>query len=208
MVRNALILLAALAVPAVAQAPQMPKTAPGAPDAKRVQAGTYKVDPNHTQVLFEINHLGFSEYSGMFVEPSGTLTLDPAHPAAAKVDIAFPIAKVRTTVAGLDAHLQTPDFFDAAKFPEGRFVSTRIVATGTTATISGDLTIHGVTKPVTLNARFIGAGTMAMGGPAKLNIGFQATTTIKRSDWGMSMGIPLVGDTVKLTINAAFAKEG
>jgi polyisoprenoid-binding protein YceI len=95
MVRNAFILLAALAVPAYAQAPTTP---PGAPDAKRVTAGTYKVDSGHTQVLFEINHLGFSEYSGMFVEPTGSLTLDPANPSAAKVDIVFPIAKVRTTV--------------------------------------------------------------------------------------------------------------
>jgi polyisoprenoid-binding protein YceI len=203
---HALILLAALAVPATAQAPQMPKVAPGAPDAKRVTAGTYKVDSSHTQVLFAYTHLGFSEYTGMFVEPTGSLTLDPANPSAAKVDIAFPIAKVRTTVAALDAHLKTADFFDAAKFPEGRFTSTRVVAKGNTATIWGNLTLHGVTKPVVLSARFVGAGTMAMPG-AKLNIGFQATTTIKRSDFGISMAIPMVGDQVKLTINAAFAKE-
>jgi polyisoprenoid-binding protein YceI len=206
MIRNALIILAAMAVPAAAQAPQMPKTAPGAPDAKRVTAGTYQVDSGHTQVLFEINHLGFSEYSGMFVEPTGTLTLDPANPSTAKVDIVFPIAKVRTTVAGLDAHLQRADFFDAAKFPEGRFTSTRIVAKGATATIYGNLTFHGVTRPVVLATRFIGAGSAPMG-PPKLNIGFQATTTIKRSEFGMSQGIPLVGDTVKLTINAAFVKD-
>ena len=206
MTRHALILLAALAVPAMAQAPQMPKVAPGAPDARRVQTGTYKVDSAHTQVVFTYNHLGFSEYSGMFVEPTGSLTIDPANPAAAKVDIVFPIAKVRTTVAGLDTHLQTADFFDAAKYPEGRFTSTKVLAKGTTATIWGNLTVHGVTKPVVLSARFIGAGTMAMPG-AKLNIGFQATATIKRSDFGLSTAIPMVGDEVKLTINAAFAKE-
>ena len=204
MKRHALLFLAALTVPAIAQ---MPKEAPGAPDAKRVTAGTYKVDSGHTQVLFEINHLGFSEYSGMFVEPAGSLTLDPANPSAAKVDITFPIAKVRTTVAALDEHLKKPDFFDAAKYPEGRFTSTKVVVSGNNAQITGDLTLHGVTKPVTLAARFVGAGTMAMGGPAKLNVGFQATTTIKRSDFGISGGIPLVGDQVKLTINAAFSKE-
>ncbi len=201
--RHALIFLAALTVPAIAQ---MPKAPPGAPDAKRVTAGTYKVDSGHTQVLFEINHLGFSEYSGMFVEPTGTLLLDPANPSAAKVDITFPIAKVRTTVAALDEHLKKPDFFDAEKFPEGRFTSTKITVSGNTAQITGDLTIHGVTKSVTLATRFVGAGNMVMG-PPKLNIGFQATTTIKRSDFGMSYGIPMVGDQVKLTINAAFAKE-
>ena len=202
--RHVLLFLAALTVPALAQ---MPKEAPGVPDAKRVTAGTYKVDSGHTQVLFEINHLGFSEYSGMFVEPTGTLTLDPANPSAAKVDIVFPIAKVRTTVTALDDHLKRADFFDADKFPEGRFTSTRVTVSGNTAQITGNLTLHGVTKPVILAARFVGAGTMAMGGPAKLNIGFQATTTIKRSDFGISQGIPLVGDQVKLTINAAFAKE-
>lgn len=206
MIRHAFIVLAALAVPATAQAPQMPKAPPGAPDAKRVTAGSYKVDSGHTQVLFEINHLGFSQYSGMFVEPTGSLTLDPANPSTAKVDIVFPIAKVRTTVAGLDAHLQRADFFDAEKFPEGRFTSTRVVVKGATATIFGDLTIHGVTKPVVLAARFVGAGNAVMG-PPKLNIGFAAQTTIKRSDFGMTYGIPMVGDEVKLTINAAFVKD-
>lgn len=206
MIRHAFIVLAALAVPATAQAPQMPKTPPGAPDAKRVTAGTYKVDSGHTQVLFEINHLGFSEYSGMFVEPTGSLTLDPASTSAAKVEISFPIDKVRTTVAALDAHLKRADFFDVEKFPEGRFVSTKVVAKGTNAMIYGDLTLHGVTKPVVLNVHFIGAGNMVMG-PPKLNIGFQATATIKRSDFGMSYGLPMVGDQVKLTINAAFVKD-
>jgi polyisoprenoid-binding protein YceI len=203
MKRQALLVLAALTVPAIAQ---MPKTAPGAPDVKRVTAGTYQVDPGHTQVIFEINHLGFSEYTGMFVEPTGTLTLDPANPSAAKVDVSFPIAKVRTTVTALDEHLKRADFFDAEKYPEGRFTSTSVKVSGTTAQITGNLTLHGVTRPVTLAARFIGAGSMAMGGPAKQNVGFQATTTIKRSDFGISGGIPLVGDQVKLTINAAFMK--
>ncbi len=91
--------------------------------------------------------------------------------------------------------------------PKAASLRPRSSSAATLRRSTGDLTLHGVTKPVTLAARFVGAGTMAMGGPAKLNVGFQATTTIKRSDFGISGGIPLVGDQVKLTINAAFSKE-
>ena len=198
-------LIALAAVPVLAQ--DMPKEAPGAPDPSRVVAGAYQVNPEHTQVLFTLSHLGFSEYTGMFTMPTGSLTLDPKNPAADKVDVSFPIDKVRTTVAALDEHLQTPDFFDAAKYPIARFVSTKVTAVGDdAATIDGNLTLHGVTKPVTLDARFVGAGKGIMG-PPNPNIGFAATTTIKRSDWGMTEGIPLVSDTVVLTINAAFEKK-
>lgn len=198
-------LLAVAAVPVLAQ--DMPKEAPGAPDPSRAVAGAYQVDPDHTQVVFTIGHLGFSEYTGMFTHPTGTLTLDPKNPAADKVDISFPINKVLTTSPELDKHLQTADFFDAAKYPTGHFVSTKVTATGdAAATIDGNLTLRGVTKPVTLDVRFVGAGDMVMGPPVP-NIGFAATTTIKRSDFGISYGIPLVSDDVLLTINAAFAKK-
>ena len=200
--RTAFLALALIAAPAVAQ---MPTTPPGAPDPARAVAGTYKVDSGHTQVLFTVNHMGFSEYTGQFVEPTGTLVLDPKNAANDKVDIIFPIAKVMTTVAALNAHLQKPEFFDAAKFPEGHFVSTKVTVSGTSATIAGNLTLKGVTKPVVLNARFVGAGSNFM--TKKAAIGFAATTTIKRSDFGISYGIPLVTDEVKLTINAAFDQQ-
>src|SRR3546814_1032452 len=102
-------------------------------------------------------HLGFSTYTGMFVAPTGTLTIDPKNPSAAKVDITFPIAKVVTTATGLDEHLQNADFFDAAKYPTGRFVSTRVTIANQTAQIDGNLTLKGVTRPVTLDAQFVGA---------------------------------------------------
>jgi polyisoprenoid-binding protein YceI len=198
-------LLALAAVPVLAQ--DLPKEAPGAPDPSRAVAGTYSVDPGHTQLLFTVGHLGFSEYTGMFVEPTGTLTLDPANPANDKVDVSFPIAKVRTTVAALDEHLQQPEFFDAAKYPTGRFVSTKVTVTGQgAATIDGNLTLKGVTRPVSLDVRFVGAGKAPMG-PPKANIGFAATTTVKRSDFGIDYGVPLVSDDVLLTINAAFEQK-
>lgn len=187
-------------------AQQAPKTAPGAPIVARATAGTYKVDGGHTQVLFTVNHMGFSTYTGQFTQPTGTLVLDPANHANDRVEIVFPIDKVSTTVAALDEHLKKPDFFDAAKFPEGRFVSTRITVRGTNATIAGDLTLRGVTRPVVLSAKFVGAGPGMMGAH-KTNVGFSATTSIKRSDFGISYGIPLVSDKVDLVINAAFEAQ-
>ncbi|MES2058616.1 MAG: YceI family protein [Pseudomonadota bacterium] len=202
-----LILTAALTLasaPVLAQ--QLPTEAPGKLDTKQVVAGTYALDPAHSQVLFTVNHLGFTEYTGQFTSPSGTLTLDPAHPEAAKVSVTFPVAKVRTTVEALDKHLQGAEFFDAAKFPTITFVSTSVATEGTNATISGNLTIKGVTKPVVLKARLIGAGKAFWGGK-KTNVGFAATTAINRSDFGMGYSVPLVSDRIDLTINAGFEAQ-
>jgi len=203
MLLRTLAAFTAFALPLAPAVAQMPTKAPGAPIVSRVVAGTYAIEPSHTQVLFTVNHLGFSNYTGEFTNPSGSLTLDPRKPGSAKVDVSFPIKDVYTTAAALDAHLQKPEFFDAAKFPVGHFVSTRVVATGMNATIFGNLTLKGVTRPVILKARFIGAGPAPMG-PPTLNMGFTASTSIKRSDFGISYGIPLVSDRVDLVINAAF----
>src|SRR3546814_19770177 len=116
-------------------------------------------------------HLGFSTYTGMFVAPTGTLTIDPKNPSAAKVDITFPIAKVVTNATGLDEHLQNADFFDAAKYPTGRFVSTRVTIANQTAQIDGNLTLNGVTRPVTLDAKFVGAGKGTMGPNGRGSVG-------------------------------------
>ena len=186
------------AAPLGAQAPAVP----GAPDPARVVSGTYTVDSGHTQLLFTVNHLGMTEYTGQFVTPTGTLTLDAKNPSASKVEVVFPVAKVSTTVPALDEHLKKADFFDAEKFPEARFVSTKIVARGTNATITGNLTLKGVTKPVVLQARFVGAGPDMRS--KKPYVGFAATGTIKRSDFGISYGVPMVSDEVKLVVNAGF----
>ena len=194
------------AAPLLAQEMQMPTVAPGAPIASRAVAGTYKVDSDHTQLLFSVSHLGFSLYTGQFVQPTGTLVLDPKNPARDRVEISFPIAKVLTTTPALDAELVKPDFFDAAKYPEGKFVSTRVTVKGLTATIVGNLTLKGITRPVVLHARLVGAGR-EFWGDKKAAIGFTATATIKRSDFGVKSGIPLVSDRVDLTINAAFEAQ-
>ncbi|WP_293883844.1 YceI family protein [Sphingomonas sp.] len=181
---------------------QMPTTAPGTPDPLRVVAGTYKVDPSHTQILWQLNHMGFSLFDGAFGDPTGTLQLDPKKPGAAVLDIEIPIARITTTNAKLNEHLLSADFFDATKFPTATFKSTRVEVNGQTANIQGNLTLKGVTKPVVLAATFIGAGTHPM--TKGTAIGFRATTTIKRSEFSLGYGVPVVGDTVTLTINAAF----
>ena len=195
--------LSPLPIMVLLAAPVLAQTGlPGTADPSRVASGTYKVEPAHTQVLFTLNHLGFTEYTGQFRQPSGTLVLDRARPANDKLDVSFDIAKVSTTVPALDEHLQKPEFFNAAQFPTGHFVSTRVSLTGNKATIMGDLTLKGVTKPVTLQATFIGAGVNPLS--KKPTVGFRATTTIQRSQWGVSYGLPAVSDKVELTINAAF----
>jgi len=199
---TAFALVMGISIAAVPLAAQMPKTPPGSSDVRRVTAGTYTVDPGHSQVTFTVNHLGFSTYRGLFGSLTGSMTIDPKTPAKAKVSIDIPMSGITTTVEKLDEHLKAADFFDAAKYPTAHFESTSVRVMGKTAKISGNLTIKGVTKPVVLDAVFVGAGTM-MG---KRTIGFDATTTIKRSDFGVSYGIPLVPDAVPLQISVAFEK--
>ncbi len=192
-----------VAVPLMAQ---MPKEIPGKFDAKRVTGGTYAVDTNHTLVGWTVNHLGFNDYFGLFGGITGTLTLDPKKPNAASVSIDIPISGLTTTNAKLNEHLSGPDFFNVAQFSGAKFVSTMVMTKGSTAMIHGNLTLHGVTKPVVLNARFTGAGTgMSMAG-GKETVGFQATTTIKRSEFGMGGFVPFVSDAVPLNITVAFEK--
>jgi len=205
----ALFALAAVAaVPVVAQQMQTP----GSNNPAAITGGTYQADPAHTLVRWQVDHLGFSPYFGMFGDVTGTLTLDPRNPAASKVDVTIPVSKVTTASAGLTAHLlragadgAKPDFFGAAP-ADARFVSTAVTVQGQTATITGNLTLNGVTRPVTLAARFYGAGTMPAQMGGKENVGFTATTTIKRSEFGVAGALPLVSDAVTLDIVAAFQK--
>lgn len=191
----------AAALPVIAQ---MPTSVPGAKDPSRVKAGTYNVDSAHTQVMWRVNHLGFNDYFGLFGNATGSLTIDPAKPSAASVEIQIPIASTATNSAELTAHLMKPEFFDATKFATASFKSTSVAVTGTEAKISGNLTIKGVTKPVVLDAAFVGAGTGPMN--KKDTIGFHASTKIKRSDFGISYGVPFVPDEVPLEISVAFER--
>lgn len=188
---------ASLGTPAAAQIP-------GAPEVERVQAGEYRVDRAHSQIAFSINHLGFNAYHGIFGDISGSLTLDPARPSDAQLFIEIPIGEVVTTSAELNQHLLSPDFFDAATFPVATFRSTDIAVDGETARITGDLTIRGVTRPVVLDARFVGAGINPM--TQAETVGFEATAQVRRSDFGIDYALPALGDTVDLRISVAFER--
>ncbi len=135
---------------------------------------------------------------------SGTLTIDPARPSAATVAIDIPLSGLTVTSPGFGKHLATADLFDTAKFPTARFVSRSVKVRGTNATIAGDLTLRGVTRPLTLAARLHGAGVNPMS--KKQTVGFSATAKLKRSDFGLGYAVPAVSDEVNLEITAAFEK--
>ena len=207
----AILALAVVAVPVVIA--QAPSGVPGAPDKTRVTAGTYAADAGHTMVVWEVDHFGFSKYSGIFGDVTGTLVIDPANPAASKVDVTIPVSKVTTASAGLTDHLLRAgkdggkaDFFGPAP-ADAKFVSTRVVLDddGDEAKVTGNLTLNGVTKQVTLDVDFHGAGTNPYN--KKATIGFDAETKIRRSDFGVNYGIPVVSDLVELEIHAAFEKQ-
>jgi len=172
----------------------------------QVQSGSYAVEPGHTQVGFEVLHFGFTNYDGVFSNVSGSLTLDSASPAKSSLSVTIPVSSVQTTSAKLNDELKGDQWFDSAKFPNATFVSTKVKLVGKTdAVVTGDLTIHGVTKSETLKVHFIGAGVNPL--DKKYTTGFEATGTIKRSDFGVKMYVPYVSDDVKLKIAGAFEKQ-
>jgi polyisoprenoid-binding protein YceI len=167
--------------------------------------GSYKVESYHTQVAFSISHFGFTNYSGLFSGATGSLQLDPAKLGTSKLDISIPVDSVTTTVSKLTDELKGDQWFDTAKFPKATFVSTQVVPTADGATVTGNFTLHGITKPVVLHVRFIGAGVNPI--DKAYTVGFEATGTIKRSDFGVKTYLPAVGDEVQLNIAGAFEQQ-
>lgn len=160
---------------------------------------TYKLDPTHTMVLFSWNHFGFSNPTADLNQADGTLVYDEAAPTKATVEVTLPLSGLDTFVPKLDEHLKSADFFDAAKFPNVTFKSTKVVSAGKDKLkVTGDLTVHGVTKPVTLDATLNKVGPHPM--MKVQSIGFDATATIKRSDFGVGAYVPNVSDEIKIHI--------
>ena len=164
--------------------------------------GTYKIDPRHSQVLFQIQHMKLSDFYGRLGPVSGTLVFDPDAPEKSTLDAAVDMTTIDTHVPKLDTELV--EFFQGAKFPSATFKATGITRTGeSTGTVTGDLTLAGVTKPVTLNVTFKGARNPPI--PLQpYRIGFNATATIKRSDFDLThtMWSGIVADEVTLMIEA------
>ena len=170
-------------------------------------AEKYSIDPTHTQVQFTYSHMGFSNITGRFDEVQSEFLLDVADPTRSSVSVTIPVASISTGVEKLDEHLLKPDFFDAAQFPTATFNSTGVTAAGEgRLEVAGDLTIHGVTRPVVLDVTINKFGEHPM---AKVPAaGFDATTTIKRSDFGLGGYVPVVGDEVRIdiTVEATLAQ--
>jgi polyisoprenoid-binding protein YceI len=168
-------------------------TATAAPEA-------YILDASHSQILFSYNHLGYSTTHGMFSGFDGEIAFDQEDPAASSVNISFPVMSMLTGWEQRFAHLMSGDFFGASEGDMITFASTGIAVTGdNTAMITGDLTMNGVTKSVVLDATMNQAGTHPMA--EKPWAGFDATTSVLRSDFNVGNFAPFVGDEVQIMIS-------
>lgn len=163
-------------------------------------ATKWKLDASHSQIIFSYNHLGYSTTYGMFSGFDGTINFDPENPTAASVNVEIPTESLITGWPQRDTHFLTADFFDKDAAPAITFTSTEIEVTGdNTANITGDLTMNNVTKPVVLETTFNGASEHPM--QNKPWAGFDAKTTILRSDWDMGQFAPFVSDEVEIRIS-------
>lgn len=168
-------------------------------------AETFKIDPMHSFVLWHISHFGFSNPSGKW-RVNGTLELDKDKPQNSKVNVTINVADIITGIDELNTHLKGKLFFDVAQFPVATFVSDKVDVTGKdTANVHGILNVHGVSKPIVLNVHLNKAGINPISN--KMTVGFTATTTLKRSDFGINTLLPGVGDEVKIEIEAEAYKS-
>jgi polyisoprenoid-binding protein YceI len=171
------------------------------------QAATYKLDPNHTQVIASWDHFGYSNPIANFGNVDGTLVYDANNVEASVVDVTLPLSGLDALVPDLTKHLQSADFFDAETFPTAKFKSTKVEkGAGNKLKVTGDLTIRDVTRPVVLDVTLNKAGEGRNGAP---KVGFSATTTIKRSEFGVAKFIPNVSDEIqiRITTEATVPKE-
>ena len=177
-------------------------------DPRSAPSGAYQLETTHTQILFSITHLGITNYYGRFEKSSGTLNFNPAAPEKSSISVSIDTASANVMSGELINELIGPNVFDATHFPTATFHSTSLARTGsTTGTITGDLTIRGVTKPVTFDIMFNGGLQAPMG--SGYDIGFHATATIKRSEFGLDKMIwgSFVSDDVELIVEAMFVHQ-
>lgn len=180
--------------------PALPALLLAIPVAVNAEPVTYKLDPTHTAIQFQIDHFGFSAPTGKWMAVDGSVTLDEDDPAASSVELTIDVGAVVTGVPALDEHLLTADFFNVAEYPEATFVSTGVEVMGEkTAKVTGDLTLHGVTKPVVLDVTLNQIAENMFG---LKTAGFKATTTIVRSEFGIDTYAPALGDEVQIFIQS------
>ncbi len=171
------------------------------------QVSTWKIDPAHSNVEFRILHLGVSHVSGNFSKPTGVIKWDEKDPTKSSVEATIDATTVSTGQEGRDTHLKSPDFFNVAQFPTMTFKSTSVKSEGGKLKLVGDLTLAGVTKPVTLTVD--GPVPPQKGMKGGLVSGFSATGTLSRKDFnfGSKYSAPMLGDDVTFTIDIEMDKE-
>ena len=162
-------------------------------------ATTYTLEPDYTQGVFRWNHLGFSSPAAQFAQGAGTLDFDQADPTKSSVSVSIPLGSLYTGVAALDDDFRSTDFFDTARFPTATFKSTKVEKLAADQLrVTGDLNLHGVTKPVILDVMVVKVGTNPRSNLP--TIGFDAKTSLKRSDFGLGKYVPQVGDEIQMHI--------
>ncbi len=162
--------------------------------AARSESAVYEVDPVHTSVYFKVSHLGFSSLFGRFNAVRGSAVFDPDDPEAGSLDLTIDAASIDTKHEERDEHLRSPDFFNAGEFPQMTFRSTRIEATGDSrARVTGDFTLLGVTRPLTMDVTYNGMGPYPFV-TGQIRIGFSATGSLRRSDFGMTYALDQIGE--------------
>ncbi len=203
MKKKALLLFFILSLTACASAARI--LYPVSEDPLKIIPGSYTLDPTHANIIFSVNHLGFSLHHGRFNTISGSLVLDTARPEAAKLFVKTETDSIDTNSVELDRQLKGKRMFDTSNFPAASFESQTIQITGEkSALIEGMLTLKGIKKPVAIEATFIGSGTNPTTG--KKTIGFKGAAKFNRSDFGLKEWLPLVGDEINLILEAEFTR--
>jgi polyisoprenoid-binding protein YceI len=203
------------AIVAAAMGFWMSVAALGAQELPPPVAGNFKLDLGHGRLIFRVSHLGFSNYTALFTDFDADLAFDPAAPETMAVSASVNAASLEThypdPALDFNALITGPEFLDAATYPEITFVSTNVTLTGErTADVTGDLTLHGVTRPITLAVSYNGGWGSHPMDPSGARIGFSATGSLNRSDFGIGYGLPPpgstmgVGDRVEIIIEAEF----
>jgi polyisoprenoid-binding protein YceI len=175
--------------------------------AAPLYAVTYTFEPQHTQGVIRWNHLGFANPTAQFNTVEGTLEFDPADPTHSSVAVSIPLASMSTGVPDLNDDFRSSDFFDFAKYPTATFKSRKIEKGGTpdTLKVAGDLSVHGITKPVLLDVTINKVGTNPRNQVP--TVGFEAMATLKRSDFGLGLYVPQVSDEIRIHITAEAAEK-
>ena len=176
-------------------------------------ADVYKIDKNHTEIRFTYNHLGLTTQAGQFLDYEGTLSFDETKPEASVLEVKIKTSSITTHVPALDKRLRGPEFFDAEKHPVITFKSTKVVRTGAeSGQVTGDLTMRGITLPVTLTVSFNFSGVHPLAlALAKYKdtsaVAFSARTELLRSSFGLGKFAPMTSDAVTLSIEAEFLRR-